>query len=391
MPVTPFGRLLDAAQMARLRQADAPRQTVSHIRGAGAEAISKWDMLRELTTARRVFGLTDRDLSVLQALLSFHPGAELSGGPGEMIIHPSNASICDRLNGMPDSTMRRHLSALVSAGILLRRDSPNGKRYCRRSRAGSVSFGFDLWPLVARRDEILTAATTERALAEELHSLRETVSLMRRDLVTLMIWGESEHPALPLWTRLGDLATLTGRDLRRKPVLADLERLQAVLELALEEVKQVLAIQEAEVMSSNSARNEQHIQNSDKEIIESEEGCEESDPPGESPGEPTLPLRLVLSACEEVQSYAGEKITSWRELVGICETVRPMMGISADVWQEAKRRLGAEQASVVIAAMLQRVSQIRSPGGYLRHLVRKAGSGGFSPGPMIMALARQAA
>lgn len=45
-----------------------------------------------------------------------------------MIVFPSNKAICARLNGTPCSKMRRHLSRLVEAGLLMRRDSPNGKR-----------------------------------------------------------------------------------------------------------------------------------------------------------------------------------------------------------------------------------------------------------------------
>ena len=59
---------------------------------------------------------------------------------------------CCRLcaNGMPEATLRRHLAALVAAGILLRRDSPNGKRYVREGGEGRETYGFDLSLLIAR-------------------------------------------------------------------------------------------------------------------------------------------------------------------------------------------------------------------------------------------------
>ncbi len=391
--------------MARLRQADTPRPasfTPVHGTLPAPQSISKWDMLREITAARKSLGLSDRDLTVLQALISFHPGADLSGGPGQMVVYPSNAAICARLNGMPDSTMRRHLAALVSAGILTRRDSPNGKRYARRNRAGGVAFGFDLWPLVARREEILATAAAERRATEELHHLRETVSLMRRDLAALVLWGETEHPSLPAWTRLANLGILSGRTLRRKPVREDLLRLQSVLAAALAELGLLLDLTSpdeptAEEMSSNAADNEQHIQNSEKDLIESESGVEnmamadtaQESRQGRAPA--PLPLRLVLDACGEVQTYAAQKIASWRDLLTACETLRPMMGISPDLWHEARRRLGNEDAAIVLSAMLQRFAAIRSPGAYLRRLIQKAGEGDFSPTPMILALMRQAA
>jgi replication initiation protein RepC len=44
-----------------------------------------------------------------------------------------------------------------------------------------------------------------------------------------------------------------------------------------------------------------------------------------------------------------------------------------------------------VIAMLERFSDIQSPGGYLRHLTRKAEDDAFSCGPMIMALMRREA
>nr|WP_318246011.1 replication initiation protein RepC [Seohaeicola saemankumensis] len=45
-----------------------------------------------------------------------------------------------------------------------------------------------------------------------------------------------------------------------------------------------------------------------------------------------------------------------------------------------------EAASATVAAILQRVDEIRTPGGYLRALTAKARHNGFSPAPMILAL-----
>ena len=66
---------------------------------------------------------------------------------------PSNRLLQARANGMPEATLRRHLAALVAAGILLRRDSPNGKRYVREGGEGRETYGFDLSLLIARAGE----------------------------------------------------------------------------------------------------------------------------------------------------------------------------------------------------------------------------------------------
>ncbi|MFW8595855.1 plasmid replication protein RepC [Cribrihabitans neustonicus] len=407
MPLTPFGRTVDAALL---------HQQAAAEHSAMASAVSKWDALSELAAARKTYGLSDRDLSVLQALISFFPRKEIGPQPGSPVVHPSNKAICERLNGMPCSTMRRHMAKLVEAGILIRRDSPNGKRYVRRSQGERTAYGFDLSPLARRFAEFSAAASAQRAEAARIRELRETVSLMRRDVLNLALCGAAERPDLAVWDQYRDLAELTARSLRRKLTLADLEQTEAHLAAALAEVETLLAPQQTEDPGTNGAQIEHHYQNSKKDSFESEQVVqpsnagvmEEKDPSDyaeksrskmpqnhetSSPRSDgaNLPLRLIVSACREIGTYTNGAIRHWQDLMQAAETVRPMMGISASVWEEARSSLGATDAAVVIAAMLERFGEIRSPGGYLRHLSAKARSGQFSIGPMVMALARQAA
>ena len=65
-----------------------------------------------------------------------------------------------------------------------------------------------------------------------------------------------------------------------------------------------------------------------------------------------------------------------------------MLGVSPSAWEDACEVLGPEDASVVIAAILQRGEAIKSAGGYLRNLTEKARGGQFSLGPVLMALIR---
>jgi len=373
--------------------------------------VNKWEALRELATARTVFGLSDRDMTVLQALVSFHQETTLGDTPSNLVVHPSNKSICERLNGMPCSTMRRHLAHLVQAGVITRRDSPNGKRYARRYGTDKIAFGFDLTPLVLRFHEFCNAAETIRAEAEKYRRLRETVSLMRRDLAALSSYGADLRPELAIWTQFSDLAALTARDLRKKLPFDALQDRNVVLRKALDLARDVLEPQSTEVLSTNDADIEQHHQNSNKDSYDFEpdkEGgkttapitktesqdqplCQENeDNPSRADAPlPNLPLGMILRVCKEIQLYSQGPIRHWHELVRVVDKVRPMMGISPTAWDDAKRRMGLEEASVVLAAMLERIVDIRSPGGYLRSLTRKASVSEFSSGPMIMALMRR--
>lgn len=413
MPLTPFGRTVDAVLL-KHQQAAAEHSPMQ-------SDVSKWDALRELAAARKAYGLSDRDLSVLQALISFLPGKSIAPQPGVTVVHPSNRAICERLNGMPCSTMRRHMAKLVSAGMLIRRDSPNGKRYVRRYQGERVAYGFDLSPLAFRFAEFSGMAEAERAQETRIKQLRETVSLMRRDLLNLALCGAADHPELTLWDQFHDLAQLTARDLRRKLGADDLEALRTRLAAALTDTKRLLEPVCAEDMGTSDAQIEHHYQNSKKDSFESEQTAnaahapetESKDetgyaekpaadrpvtrdippqtPEAPAPSGPSLPLRLILAACGEIRGYADGTIRHWSDLMRAADTVRPMMGISAAVWEEAKTAMGAAEAATVVAAMLERFADIRSPSGYLRHLSAKAASGGFTSTPMVMALTRQAA
>src|SRR3954464_9651849 len=175
VPTTPFGRRpLPPAGVGRGAVAKAcPDDATAH----------KWRVFRHLTEAKDRLGLSDRALAVLSALLTFHPDTALTPGD-EIIVFPSNRELCVRAHGPALTTLRRALAQLVAAGLVIRRDSPNGKRYARKGEGGAIeqAFGFDLTPLVARAAEFERLAGEARAEANARHLLRQEISLHRRDI-----------------------------------------------------------------------------------------------------------------------------------------------------------------------------------------------------------------
>ena len=85
---------------------------------------------------------------------------------------------------MAPATLRRHLAVLVDAGIVVRRDSPNGKRYARKNNEGAIekAFGFDLLPFVARAEEFERLADEIRTERRVVQDLRERITIARRDI-----------------------------------------------------------------------------------------------------------------------------------------------------------------------------------------------------------------
>jgi len=392
-PISPFMRPISHAH---LRVVERPRASVP------GKPVNKWELLRELSKAQAAFGVSERDLTVLQGLLSFFPDDAL-GGNTEMVVFPSNKAICERLNGMPCSTMRRHLARLVEAGLLMRRDSPNGKRYVRKHGEERVAFGFDLSPLYCRSDEVARAAEAVREAEDRVRRLREVVSLMRRDLAALAEFGEEIQPGLGLFDQFRDKAVLTARALRRKLTLEELSALRADLEALLDHARNVIDGPETEEMNTNGANIERHHHISNEESIDLEPALEkgeaaagapdvETDAPGADVEEadtkrvPKIPLHLVIAGCPSLKTFYQGDIRHWHQLFDAACHVRPAMGISASAWEEAQRFMGPEQASIVVVTMLERFAAIRSPGGYLRALTSKAAAGEFSCGPMVMAL-----
>ncbi|MEP2983224.1 MAG: plasmid replication protein RepC [Roseibium sp.] len=392
-PISPFMRPISHAH---LRVIERPEASVP------ARPVNKWELLRELSKAQAAFGVSERDLTVLQGLLSFFPDDAL-GGNAEMVVFPSNKAICERLNGMPCSTMRRHLARLVEAGLLQRRDSPNGKRYVRKHGEDRVAFGFDLSPLYCQSEEIARAAEAVREAEERVRRLREVVSLMRRDLAALAEFGDEMQPGLGFWDQLRDKAALTARALRRKLSIEDLAAYRADLEALLDQARNIIDGPETEEMNTNDAQSERHHHNSNKESIDFEPALEKSGVAAGVPDVdtnepvadvdeqdtrhlPKIPLHLVIAACPSLKTFYQGEIRHWHQLFDAACHVRPAMGISTSAWEEAQRFMGPEQASIVVAAMLERFADIRSPGGYLRALTTKAAAGEFSCGPMVMAL-----
>jgi replication initiation protein RepC len=307
-PTTPFGRRsLTLAHVASQMGATArPPEKVVH----------KWNIFHAICTARPRLGVSERSLSVLNALLTFHPETALTG-EDDLIVFPSNDKLTLRAHGMPASTLRRHLAVLVDAGLIIRRDSPNGKRYARKGSAGEIelAFGFDLSPLVVRSEEFEHLAADIEAEARALKLVRERITLCRRDIAKMIATGIEE--GVPTRQGRAGAGRLAGSP-RHLPGDArpDSEDRHASkqLEPIADELSQladdVLNLLEAHIKSKNPSANEsqseRHIQNSNTDpFIDLEPRLQEGRAARAEPklstiasrGRDSYPLGMVLSAC----------------------------------------------------------------------------------------------
>ena len=292
---------------------------------------------------------------------------------------------------------------LVEAGLIVRRDSPNGKRYARKGRGGGITlaFGFDLAPLVVRAEEFERLAQEIETQARAVRLAKERITLCRRDIAKMIATGIEENvpteragqgPAS--WQEVHVIFRGLVEGISRT---AGLEELEAAADALSSLADDILNLLEAQVkttnMSANESQNERHKQNSnpnppiDLEPSLQEGGAARAEPslPPIAPPEKTYPLGMVLEACPDIGDYAKGGIANWRDFLATAAVVRPMLGISPSAWEEAQVVMGDTQAAIVIACLLQRSSEIQSAGGYLRELTRKARAGEFSLGPVLMA------
>jgi replication initiation protein RepC len=358
--------------------------------------VNKWQVFRAVCEAKTSIGATDRALAVLNALLSFHPEADLST-EGDLVVFPSNVQLALRAHGMAPATLRRHLSVLVECGLLVRRDSPNGKRYARKGEGGSIeqAFGFDLTPLLARAAEFERLADAVRAERRALQLMRERITLCRRDIAKMIAFGLEEGITAD-WERLhAEYRAIVGQ-IPRTATRLELDPIEQELQQLAAEVRNLLETHvKSENMNANESHFERHIQNSKPDSYEFEpgfgkkQGASAEPKPEPKSAPPTgYPLGMVLRACPDVADYARNGISSWPELIEMANLVRGALGVSPDAWHQACEAMGAVDAAIVVAAILQRGEKISSPGGYLRSLTDKARAGQFSVGPVLMALLR---
>lgn len=387
---TPFGRrtMTLALIKGQLESADVP----------AGKTVDKWRVYRDACDARTLLGLRDRALAVLNALLSFYPESHLSADDN-LIVFPSNAQLTARANGIAGTTLRENLALLVKAGLVHRKDSPNGKRYARKSDGGAIedAYGFSLAPLLARSEELALLAQQVVAERRSIQRHREKITILRRDIRKLITAAMEEGAA-------GDWAMVEAQyigmvgGIGRAKNLDELAAIREDLELLHQEVVNILETQlKTQKDDANADEYRQHIQNSNTESInelEPHSENEQDEPSAKKPmrlREPVkaFPLGMVLRACPEAVAYGpGGGVTNWRDLMSAAVVVRSMLGVSPSAYQEACEVMGPENAAVAVACILERAGHINSPGGYLRDLTRKAARGEFSLGPMIMALAR---
>lgn len=324
-----------------------------------ASEIDIWTIFRALRDARSVFGLRPGHIQTLQAMLSF-----LKPGHGETVF-ASNYSICQRVGGVDERTLRRHINRFVELGFMKRNDSANRKRYRVRSSGGDcISYGLSLAPLLERASELI-------AIAREMENNRRDRVFIRKQILTKLAHLEEHDPTNPIIHH-------TRKALRRKLSLPEYRALLANTDAECQSLSTPDDSPETMQLPANDGQTVRHQSKSEEEKKDLEEMVSTK----------TLKPELLTSVCDQATAFATEKLRNWTDIEAHARNLAPMMGIHPETFEKAKKTVGAQKASCAIFIILQLGQRIRDFGAYFHSITLGQRQTQFDPVSLIKRLSR---
>ena len=328
-------------------------------------------VIATLRNAAPRLGLSASVISTLDAMLSC-----LAPKRNHHTVFASNTTLTFRLNGISDRTIRRHAAVLQDLGLLIRRDSPNRKRFTKHNshEGTALRFGFDLSPLFSRLHEFAALAAEVLREKEQIEYLRAKIRAAAND--SLRINPDDE------------IALQTLRTLHRKLSLKDCETLFAELTVTTVEAETTddIPAHSTTTLSASDGHFVRHLHKSNKEHIDKEEGCVKKET---SPSQAEEPITVpeLLSACPEAAQFSLKSIETVHDVVAHARTLAPMLGISSQSYEAAHRRLGGLRAAATVWAIMQFHDKIKAIGAYFRAITTGSKSAEFSPEKLVRRLA----
>jgi replication initiation protein RepC len=144
-------------------------------------------VLAALKAAAPRLGLAPRLVHAIDWLFKFTQPQDWGRG-GRPIVWPS-ASMQQEALGLSGSQVKATNRALIEAGLITMKDSPNGKRYGKREHPkGRIveAYGFDLSPLAARYAEFMRLAAEAKAERIEMGRLRRRATIARNGIAQIL-------------------------------------------------------------------------------------------------------------------------------------------------------------------------------------------------------------
>jgi replication initiation protein RepC len=373
--------------------------------GAGEGATRPGHLLAAFKAAAPYLGLAPRVVHAIDWLFAFTQPQDWAEG-SRPVVWPSAATQREALGlGLTQvKSLNRHL---VELGLVVMRDSPNGKRYGRRSPQGRIieAYGFDLSPIAARYEEFQALATAGRVERERMRRLRRRSTIARNGFLQILETVAELGLSDASWTRLEAEARHLARSLQKVERVEEMEFGVVSLERrqleARERLESLIAAASPQPEASSEGVDSDpkgseyrpHILTTNQTlnlkdtVIASEESKSRtagsvSHPDttvprhGQERGRTEKPARTdeLVRLAPRLRPYLASGSPTWPEIVEAADWLRHDIGVSKPLWGEACLTMGREEAAIAVAIVSAKTA-VRSPGGYFFGMVAKAKAG----------------
>jgi replication initiation protein RepC len=344
------------------------------------------------------------------------------------MVWPSAAMQQDAL-GLSASQVKAINRALIEAGLVTMRDSPNGKRYGRRDPKGRIAeaYGFDLAPIAARHAEFVRLAEEARAERAEMGRLRRRATIARNGITQILETAAEYGFAGEEWSRLGHDCRQLARALRKverpEEMVLGVESLERRQRSARERLENLLAqatpiVSGAVETAPKQPENRPHQYtynpslNPEQDTVIAPEQCKSLPqapafhrkmapiPPKEQAGHGISPVRAdrrtvmrlstdeLIRLAPRLRPYLARATATWREIIDAADWLRHDLNVSKSLWGEACLAMGREEAAIALAIVSAKPTDHfrTSPGGYFHGMVAKAKAGELHLGRTIWGL-----
>ena len=383
-------------------------------------------LLAAFKAAAPRLGLSPRVVHAVDWLFRFTQPQDWGRG-GRPIVWPS-ADVQQEALVLSETRVKAINRALIEAGLITMKDSPNGKRYGKRNPKGQIveAYGFDLSPIAARHSEFVQLAAEAKAERVEMGRLRRRATIARKAITqileTVSEYGFAGEEWVTLRRESRDLTQALRKIERPEEMaigVASLERRQVTARERLESLLAEAASKASESVNPDplGAENGPHYYSYNLSLNPYQDtvmASEESKPvvasanlepsPSVWPtqrqegeggqAEPTDPVRAdsartdngtvlriktdeLVRLAPRLRPYLRTSSPGWPDLVEAADWLRHDLGVSKSLWGDACIAMGREKAVIALAIVSLKPAEhfTASPGSYFHGMVARAKSG----------------
>jgi len=375
-------------------------------------------LLAALKAAAPRLGLSPRMVHAVDWLFRFTQPQDWGRG-GRPIVWPS-ASVQQEALGVSATRAKAINRALIEAGLVTMKDSPNGKRYGKRDAKGRIveAYGFDLSPIAARHAEFVRLAAEAKAEREELRRLRRRATIARNGITQILETAAEYGSQGEEWARLArdtrDITRALRTVERPEEVALAVDNLERRQHSARERLENLLSAVPAEVSETVNpdplgAENGPHqytykaSPDPEQDTVVAREECSGASgeavtpspaPERREPAEKGRVLKLLpdelVRLAPRLKAYLRRPDPTWAELVDAASFLRSDLDVSKPLWGEACLAMGRNEAAIAIAIVsTKEPGHFRTTaGGYFHGMVAKAKAGELNLDRTLWAMRR---